>query len=222
MLAKQEEVDAYHRAMLGGEDVSGWQFDGEITEPHTGFRKWVGENMERMEGAKSVPYWVKDNPKYVKETSITRAPLSGQDDVVTFKSDKERFRRLQDETRKAILSADDIRIDSGNIYTGHLYLGDRGKRDIVGHSFDSEELASASRISDILSNISNGKYLPIDMSRKNYKDKIEHGVMHFTEYEVNVGGVLYELKCEAIRRESRKNGRIIVEYPYWFRKKKKG
>ena len=68
VLAPADEVDAYHRAMLNGEDVSGWQFSGQITEPHEGFREWMKENQGRIEKATergTLPYWVKDNPKYV-------------------------------------------------------------------------------------------------------------------------------------------------------------
>lgn len=55
---------AYHRAILKGEDVSDWHFNDEITEPHDGFKKWIGENQERIENAKSLPYWIKDNHEY--------------------------------------------------------------------------------------------------------------------------------------------------------------
>lgn len=59
---------AYHRAILKGEDVSDWHFNDEITEPHKGFQKWIGENQERIDKAAekgTLPYWIKDNPKYV-------------------------------------------------------------------------------------------------------------------------------------------------------------
>ena len=42
---------AYHRAILKGEDVSDWHFNDEITEPHDGFKKWIGENQERIDKA---------------------------------------------------------------------------------------------------------------------------------------------------------------------------
>lgn len=67
MASKKERV-AYHRAILKGEDVSGWHFKGEITEPHKGFQKWIGENQERIGEARqrgTLPYWIKENPKYV-------------------------------------------------------------------------------------------------------------------------------------------------------------
>ena len=67
MASKKERV-AYHRAILKGEDVSDWHFNDEITEPHDGFKKWIGENQERIDKAAekgTLPYWMKDNSKYV-------------------------------------------------------------------------------------------------------------------------------------------------------------
>ena len=68
VLADEKERMAYHKAMLNGEDVEGWKFDGEITEPHSGFKKWMNDNAERVERARergTLPYWMKDNEKYV-------------------------------------------------------------------------------------------------------------------------------------------------------------
>ena len=66
VLADEKERMAYHRAVLSGEDVSDWHFKGEITEPHKGFKKWMKENRERIENARSLPYFLRDNGKYVK------------------------------------------------------------------------------------------------------------------------------------------------------------
>ena len=73
---------AYHRAILKGEDVSDWHFNDEITEPHDGFKKWIGENQERIGEARqrgTLPYWIKDNPKYVgiKEKNIWKSKEEG-------------------------------------------------------------------------------------------------------------------------------------------------
>ncbi len=54
--------------MMNGEDVLGMKFKGKVTEPHKGFQKWVKDNQERIEKASkrgTLPYWVKDNKKYV-------------------------------------------------------------------------------------------------------------------------------------------------------------
>lgn len=89
VLADEKERMAYHRAVLNGEDVSDWHFKGEITEPHKGFQKWIGENQERIEKAAergTLPYWMKDNPKYVKvpegnmEQSSTSASTRQKED----------------------------------------------------------------------------------------------------------------------------------------------
>lgn len=69
VLADENEIIAYRRAMLNGEDVSNWQFSGEITKPHDGFSQWIDENQERIGRAAergTLPYWMKDNPQYVK------------------------------------------------------------------------------------------------------------------------------------------------------------
>ena len=51
IMASEKERMAYHRAILKGEDVSDWHFNDEITEPHDGFKKWIGENQERIDKA---------------------------------------------------------------------------------------------------------------------------------------------------------------------------
>ena len=78
VLADEKERMAYHKAMLNGEDVEGWKFDGEITEPHSGFKKWMNDNADRVERARergTLPYWVKDNPKYVGVKPTAQAEL---------------------------------------------------------------------------------------------------------------------------------------------------
>jgi hypothetical protein len=65
VLASEEERMAYHRAVLNGEDVSDFHLSGEVTDVPDGMKKWVKENAERIENAKSLPYWVRDNGKYV-------------------------------------------------------------------------------------------------------------------------------------------------------------
>lgn len=69
VMADYDQRMAYHKAVLDGEDVSGWKFDGEIAEPHEGFQKWMKDNADRAEKAAekgTLPYWMKDNPQYVK------------------------------------------------------------------------------------------------------------------------------------------------------------
>lgn len=77
VLASEEERMAYHRAVLNGEDVSDFHFKGEITEPHEGFRKWMGENSERIANAKSMPYFLKDNAGYVANSLSDPSEILG-------------------------------------------------------------------------------------------------------------------------------------------------
>lgn len=65
VLASEEERMAYHRAVLKGEDVSDFHFSGEVREVPDGMKKWIKENEERISKAKSLPYWMRDNGRYV-------------------------------------------------------------------------------------------------------------------------------------------------------------
>lgn len=81
VLASEEERMAYHRAVLKGEDVSDFHFKGEITEPHEGFRKWMSENQERIENAKSLPYWMRDNGRYMGAAVVQQRTGQGVRDI---------------------------------------------------------------------------------------------------------------------------------------------
>lgn len=63
ILAKQEEMDAYIKALIAGEDVSDWQFTGKVEQMPTEFTKWMKNNESRIAKAKSMPYFIKDNFK---------------------------------------------------------------------------------------------------------------------------------------------------------------
>lgn len=63
ILAKQEEIDAYIKALIAGEDVSDWQFTGKVEQMPTEFTKWMKDNENRIAKAKSMPYFIKDNYK---------------------------------------------------------------------------------------------------------------------------------------------------------------
>lgn len=63
ILAKQEEMDAYIKALIAGEDVSDWQFTGKVEKMPKEFTKWMKDNQQRIASAKSMPYFIKDNFK---------------------------------------------------------------------------------------------------------------------------------------------------------------
>lgn len=61
-LPSQEEFVKYQQAMIDGEDVSDWKFKGEVTEMPKQWNDWLEENATRIENAKSLPYFLIDNP----------------------------------------------------------------------------------------------------------------------------------------------------------------
>lgn len=63
VLASQEEMDAYTRAIINGEDVSNWKFKGQIDKMPKEFNQWMKDNQQRIATAKSMLYFIKDNFK---------------------------------------------------------------------------------------------------------------------------------------------------------------
>lgn len=63
ILAKQEEMDAYTKAMMNGEDVSNWHFTGSVEKMPKEFTAWMKNNEHRIARASSMPYFIKDNFK---------------------------------------------------------------------------------------------------------------------------------------------------------------
>ncbi|MBR4119889.1 MAG: hypothetical protein IKK64_07430 [Bacteroidales bacterium] len=59
-----DEFLKYQDKLVAGEDVSGYKFSGEVTQMPKQFNEWVKNNTSRLENAQSIPYFLKDNPKY--------------------------------------------------------------------------------------------------------------------------------------------------------------
>ena len=165
VLASEEERMAYHRAVLNGEDVSDFHFKWEITEPHEGFRKWMSENQERIEGARSLPYWMRDNGKYVgvKQTSGIRTnentvPYDGTPDkkgqFVEVSHDS-MMANLQELSENFTHEEAYVRLANGKVYYK------RG--DEKGVNFDEEERAMFVN-GDLFHNHKNETLSPVDIS----------------------------------------------------------
>lgn len=102
VMADYDQRMAYHKAVLDGEDVSGWKFDGEIAEPHEGFQKWMKDNADRVEKAAekgTLPYWMKDNPQYVGVKQAAR-PEPVKDIHDQFDTSSPELRARMDAKRK--------------------------------------------------------------------------------------------------------------------------
>ena len=65
VLAKQEEFLEYQRKLLAGEDVSDFKFTGTVKDVPENFNAWLDRNRERVKTTTSVPYFIKDNGKYI-------------------------------------------------------------------------------------------------------------------------------------------------------------
>ncbi|WP_289739383.1 toxin glutamine deamidase domain-containing protein [Paramuribaculum intestinale] len=75
-LADKEEFIARQRAKLKGEEVP-TGYGNEITEMPEGFNEWVEENKERIENAKTEPYFIRDNRKAVEAAMNPSIPHYG-------------------------------------------------------------------------------------------------------------------------------------------------
>ena len=64
-LADKEEFIARQRAKLKGEEVPA-DYGNEIAEMPESFDEWVEENKERIENAKTEPYFIRDNPTAIE------------------------------------------------------------------------------------------------------------------------------------------------------------
>lgn len=134
-------------------------------------------------------------------------------------SNRRAFRQLKKESERRLKSEGNFYDCNKRFYTQRMYFAKDEKEAVMAHCFDGVEAKAAEKLQQILPTLSNGKYVPLDMSRANYKQKIADGVLHFTAYEVEVDGETFVLKCEAIKDPNNKHGKVI-EHPYSFKKKR--
>lgn len=107
------------------------------------------------------------------------------------------------------------RKDKKALYTGNLYFGRREFKRVKEHCHNALEIEAAERLHSMLGKIKDGRYLPIDTTRKNYKLKIADGVKNYTVYDVVYKGEVFEIKCQVRRIDHR-----VCEYPYSIKQKK--
>ena len=69
ILADEKEVNEYCQRIADGESVRDFKFTGKQPEPPEKFTRWIKDNEDRIVSAKSLPYFIKDNGKYV--TAVT-------------------------------------------------------------------------------------------------------------------------------------------------------
>lgn len=77
ILAGDEDFSAMQDAILNGDDPGGVKVSGAITDVPSGFKKWVKNNKDKIERAKSKPYFIRDNKKFLKGSAkMTQTPKS--------------------------------------------------------------------------------------------------------------------------------------------------
>ena len=135
---------------------------------------------------------------------------------ITAGNNKPVLRQYQAQERQNVKSAPRYSNKSDQYYTKHVYCSHNDLEAVIAHAYTAEEVVAVRDLLNQLPSLKNGKYLPIDTSRGNYKKKIVDGVKHFTEYEVTINGEKYSLKCEAKKVG---NGQYLEERPYSLRKK---
>lgn len=137
--------------------------------------------------------------------------------TATPETDRPAFRHLQAQAKEAMKQSMPLTLAGKQYYSKHLYFGNKQKNSIVSHCYWPIEIEAAKQLESILPTLKDGKYLPIDVSRGNYRQKQKDGVLHFTVYEFEYDGHLFELKCEAIKKEGWRN---VEEWPYSLKEKK--
>lgn len=84
ILADEKEFDKIQEAILNDEPIP--ESKSVIREPNKYFQDWWKKNKKRVSEAQSLPYWVKDNPKYTKikreKTDVEKSLEKAIKDVV--------------------------------------------------------------------------------------------------------------------------------------------
>jgi len=66
VLASESEVDRMTEAILRGDDPEGIPVKNTVDKTPAGFNNWLRDNDERIKGWQSKPYFMRDNPGYIK------------------------------------------------------------------------------------------------------------------------------------------------------------
>lgn len=64
-LADKKDFQEYQNKLLAGENVDDYRFKGEVKDVPSKFKDWLENNRERATKSFSMPYFIKDNSKYL-------------------------------------------------------------------------------------------------------------------------------------------------------------
>ena len=132
-------------------------------------------------------------------------------------NNKSAFRQLQAQARNEVKAKEPFSENSKRYYSGHIYYGNHEKNSIIAHCFSSSEIDATLHLQEIFPILNNGKYIPLDTRRPNYKKKQKIGVLHFTSYQFEYNGRMFQLKCQAIMDS--KEHYFVKEHPYSLKEK---
>jgi hypothetical protein len=105
LMVSDTEYNTIERKLLAGEDISGYKSPTSVENVPKGFDSWIGDNKTRAKGWNSLPYFMRDNPRFVK-SSISN-PVKRVPEVVipVLKIDPGAPFELNKNTRQSLIDA---------------------------------------------------------------------------------------------------------------------
>ena len=81
---EEEMAEDDRRIMAGEEPMPSEESENYVPDVPEKFGKWIDDNTERIERAKSLPYFMRDNEKYIRPLTITPQARAGADEAQKF------------------------------------------------------------------------------------------------------------------------------------------
>ena len=75
-MASDKECNDYFDRLEAGEDVSNYEFSDKVKELPQKFQNWHTDNADRIAGAKSQPYFLRDNAKLIEKAVVKSSALT--------------------------------------------------------------------------------------------------------------------------------------------------
>ena len=108
ILKTPEEMSRDTQKLLRGEPVDGHSVN-EVKDLPQGFKAWMRENKSRIEGAKTLPYFIKDNPQWTSLPAKPSAPTAEERRAKILERAKARHEARTEDQVKAIRERWEIR-----------------------------------------------------------------------------------------------------------------
>lgn len=76
ILASEEEFINHQKGILAGNEIE-LKSKNEVSDVPANFKQWIKDNQERIDNAKSKPYFIGDNPQFAKVAKQYKSNLAG-------------------------------------------------------------------------------------------------------------------------------------------------